>query len=254
MFLAIYLAFIAAAFLVVRTYVWQTDASARLATPPIGASVDPVEIALLRRGPREALRAVVAAMLGRGLLATEDGALAHTSVRASVPADNLEWAIYDATATPKAFAEIARTVWPVLETRLQPCLERLREDELLMPDGLRVRARLLSILVSVVIAGAGAGIGSALAGTVRVAPLFVSIVGSFGILAIWIGGRVPRLSDRGRRYVDALALDFAGADLRERRKADGAALLVALHGTDALANTPLAAARRAMEAPPATRS
>jgi|GEM_PF-3409062 len=240
-FLPLYLASIAATYLVIRTFVWYSDQSARLATPPVGAKLDPMEVAYLRRGPREALRAVVLAMHERGLIEFDDAVIRHTSVRDAAPADNLEWAIYDATATPKTFVELARTVEAPLDTRLVAMRAHADEEELLTPRGLHLRARIFSACLTVFVVGSGYGFATALAAKEPAAPLSFALMGGFGVLAIWLGGRVPRLSDRGKRYVDSVARDYPSSNL------DGKfALLVGLYGVAALRGTALAAAGRSL--------
>jgi uncharacterized protein (TIGR04222 family) len=202
---ALYLASIAATYLVLRTFVWYSDRSARLATPPVGARLDPIEVVYLRRGPRAALRAVVLAMHERGLIQFDDGLVRHTLMRESPPADKLEWAIYDATATPKTFGELARTVAGPLDTRLAPLRARAAEEELLTPRGLHVRARVFSACLLVFVVGCGFSFATTLAAKNPAAPPAFAVLGAFGVLAIWIGGRVPRLSDRGKRFVQRVA-------------------------------------------------
>ena len=210
-FLCMYFAVIAAAIFFVRAFVGHLDESSRLAVPVIGARTCVLELAYLRGGRRAVLEATLARLQARGLLAVAGRCVARADGAERGSLDDLERAVYDATAFPKPIAEVAAICRDALRAEVDGLDVRLRGEELFTSLELRSRTRLLSLFCTILIACAGLALGTTVAGRLVAGPLLTALAGSFGILALWMCGRVPRLSDRGRRYVAALDAAFPEA-------------------------------------------
>ena len=203
--IALYLAFVAAAYLVVRTYVWQTDSSSRLAPlPPPPDRLEPLELVLLRGGRSGVLRTTLRAMDERGLLQGVDGVYRHGPLSDEQPQDLLEAAIFDVCATPKTSAEIADSVDAVLTTLLGRFERKLRSEQLVMPPELKPRARALAIVLAFFLVLAGIALAQLAAADQPDAPPIFFLMGIFGLASLVWAQRVPRLSDRGQRYLAAV--------------------------------------------------
>jgi uncharacterized protein (TIGR04222 family) len=203
--MVLYLAFAAAAYFAVKAYTLHADGSGRLPTPPPPRAIDPVEFAYLRGGRTEALRVVVADMAERALVAIEGTMLAGGTFAESSPEGHLEFAIYDAVRhCRKTYLELETAVAEALTTRLESIVEWSQKDELLMPVRARSRAAIVAGFVAFFL----------IAGAVTVAPIdahasgmatyYYAVAAIGAVAALWYASRVPRLSDRGRRYLEAL--------------------------------------------------
>jgi uncharacterized protein (TIGR04222 family) len=205
MVLALYLAFAAAAYLIVKAYTLQADGSGRLPTPPPPRTVDPIDLAYLRGGRPEALRALIADLAERGLLVIEATMIARGTFAKSKPQDSLEFAVYDALRNGrKTFPELEAAVDGALTTRLQSIVAWTEADELLMPEAARSRTAIVAgFLAFALIAGAviAAPIDAHASG---MAPYYYAVAAIGGLAAVWYASRVPRLSDRGKRFLIAV--------------------------------------------------
>jgi len=203
--MVLYLAFAAAAYFVVKAYTWYADGSGRLPTPPPPRAIDPVEFAYLRAGRTEAMHVVAADMAERGLVAIEGTMLARGTLAESKPNGNLEFAIYDALRhSRKTYIELENAVAEALTTRLESIVEWSRTDELLMPAAARSRAAIVAGFLAFFLVAGAVMLAPIDAHTSGMAVYYYAVAAIGAVAAIWYASRVPRLSDRGRRYLAAM--------------------------------------------------
>lgn len=215
MVIALFVAFVAAAFLVVRTYVWQYERVARDLWSPADDGVPPsagfgeLEIAYLRGGEREVLQATIRAMVARGLLRVDGRNLIHGSLAQDVPRSPLEWSIYDLAATTKRYGELEGALQAAVRSAARPVERALRADGCLMPEGLRPRAAMLAALFMLLSSATAAAMWYAMPHEPQALALYLA-AGLAGVAALALAARVPRLTERGRqRLCDAPPLPLA---------------------------------------------
>jgi uncharacterized protein (TIGR04222 family) len=245
-FLVFYVVVLAAAVLLVRMR--AIGAAAGDATPPpVTGEQDPARLAYLRGGGFELVRFTLFDLLRRGVLVVVPAAKpkqAGTLVRA--PEADLasltqpERALADFFATPRAGSDVFGSPAAAEITRLGDAAYAapLRDARLLTTDAAQRSAAMLVLACAV---------GLLLLSLYRLSLAFVLHHRNVGFLialtvlaplAMVLAGRVPRLTARGRSYLDRLRIAYRPASVAPL--AAGAAalpLFVAVAGFDALAGT-----------------
>ncbi|GAC1495451.1 MAG: hypothetical protein NVS1B2_13990 [Vulcanimicrobiaceae bacterium] len=228
--------------------------------PPIPERIDAVELAYLRRGAGDAVRAVAIGLAERDIVRVDGDFLEATGTPLPSRDDAFDCAVYDGLRVPRTFASLMKVVEIPFREALAPLDARLREAGLL---GRRrapvVRANmtigslfvgLMAIVVAVAIARDDA----------FAAWLFGAASAGLGF-ALLRAVHAPRLTPRGKQYVAQFERGFPAERLQssiwEARSAGGAGsgiatvafaapLLVGLYGVSALAMTPYSRAALAM--------
>jgi uncharacterized protein (TIGR04222 family) len=205
MVIALYLAFAAAAYLLVKAYRLQADGSGRLPTPMPPRTVDPIDLAYLRAGRSAALRVSITDLAERELIVLEGTMIARGTFAKSKPEDSLEFAIYDALRHGrKSYLELETAVDGPLTTRLANIVSWTEADELLMPEHARSRTAIIAGFLAFALIAAAVIAAPLDARASGMAPFYYAVAAIGGLAAVWYASRVPRLSDRGKRFLIAV--------------------------------------------------
>ncbi len=235
----------------------SSDPTTTLAPPPVPPNPDPYEVAYLRGGENEVTRVAILSLIQRGYLrATQtpkhllasagEEHLAHApdhpDPRHLTP---MERAVFGWFATAHTAGEIFQST--ELTSRIQAyCLpydSHLKSQRLLMPPEASQSAWNIGRTGALVILGLG-GYKLALAlmkGRTNVA--FLILMGLLSLVPLVLVCRTPRISSRGRAYLERLQLAFDRLKGRAASLAQGGVdpnllLLVGLFGVGVLAGTP----------------
>lgn len=226
-----------------------------MATPPIPAAIDPVEIALLRGGPGDVVRAVAIGMAERGIVGIRSDGLVRLAPSSVSREDPIENAIFDALEERLTFAQLSEKIYPTVMAALAGVEARLRSNGLVQSDARIASARRVAVLAVVVLIVAGIVEMTHVRGPHRVASLlFALATTAVGSVASWRFGRIGRTTDRGRRYLAQILVGFPAPSLLARVRDPApvpaapngafyaAPLLVGLYGLSELRETPYASA------------
>lgn len=260
-FLALYAVAITLTIIIRRVLTRQLDWTGNMAPPPIPSKPDPYEIAYLRGGVNEVTRSVVFALVQKGLLRMTPTGRDTVIEREPTPSERqqlsmIERRALDWFAGPQKASDLFKASG--LSERLKPfCAEheqRLQNEKLLTTDDTRQTARLTTLAAASGIVGLGAYklIVAIAEGRYNVG--FLILMAVVGIIVLVKVSGVPRVSRRGRAYLERLQTAF---QLSKRQAmaapalaADGAnyatahafdpslVLLVGVFGVGALAGTP----------------
>lgn len=272
LFLLVYAVTIALVAVACRVATRRLDWTAKMAPPPVPSDPDPHEIAYLRGGENEATRSVVFALVQKGLLRVSQTGKDYQVGRTAEPPDRrslspIERRALDWFTHSRRPAEMFRGA--ELAAQLKPfCAayeQRLKGERLLLTDDVRQAARLVALTGAVLILGLGAYkfIVAVAEGRFNVAFLVVFAV--VGVVVLFKVCRAPRVSERGRAYLERLRLAFERLKYQAHtppalvRTPDNEAvapahafdptlpLLVGVFGVAALAGTPFADVERSFQ-------
>ena len=219
----------------------QRDPTVSRLVPLVPSDPDPYEIAYLRGGENEVTRVVIIGLTQRGYLqATErkERLPKHPDPR---HLSHLERLVFDRCSSPATEEEIFQSVKGVCA----PFEQRLHSERLLMPPEMQIVALKVGLAGALVILGLGGyKLWVALAtGHSNVG--FLLVMGIASLVGLYYVCRPPRLSSRGRAYLQRLESAFEG--LKGRASAGNFAatdptllLLVGIFGVKMLAGTPYA--------------
>ena len=254
--LILYVAIVASIVVGLVAYVARLDNTERMPTPPIPTPPDPIEVAFLRTGPGEVVRAVAISMAERGVLRIRSDGLervASTSVSRAEPIEN---AIFDALTQRRSFPELSRAIAATVEAALEPVAARLRAAGLLRSHAHTREAKTLATLA----VGAIVVIGIVVfARALQHRPTLPGVASGLAIALVAIVvasrvGHIGRTTERGRRYLALLTAGLPEASLRMGIGAPAATpatanpaifaapMVLALYGLAALRDTPYAGA------------
>jgi len=211
-FLLFYAVLIGATVLLCRWWSRLIDATAAMAVPAVPSEPDPYEIAYLRGGEDEVMKAVIGGLYQRGYLSLDTESEKtfrqpsnHSDVEVLSP---LERSVFGWFAEPRTPGEVTRDLRPTVGADCLSFAERFEQERLLTSDEVRDRAQLACIAGTVVIVAIGAS--RALVGMTRERPIrFLLLMGIVGCLVLWKSCRAPRLSSLGSRYLEELSKSFA---------------------------------------------
>ncbi len=204
MALVLYLALVAAAYLIVRAYMLVSDHSQHATEVESLPRCEPFEVAFLRDGTVGALRDAITPMIAQGLIVVEGNTVSRASLVGGTPNDDFEYAVYDALRSGRkiSLTELERTVSGPLHRKLTR-VERLAGIEgLLLPTRIRTRMAILASLLALALVAGALVLGAFDASrTSGMPPIAYGLAATIGLLAIAFGARSPRLSERGRKYL-----------------------------------------------------
>jgi uncharacterized protein (TIGR04222 family) len=227
--------------------------------PGVPASPDPIEAAYLSGGVNAVLRTVVYDLRQLGLLTLEkDNRLVATGA-APAALTRMQRSVLDKVLDRPRIANLFsdKSLRSSLEAILDPMRARLMANDLLQPDAVR-RARNWTLGLGLLILVGLAAVKTEIAlsrGITKIQFLIFLAILSSGCL-LWLVSFFSRraASRRGRAYLEAMRLAYSGrmpsgvASITRGGGGiahDGALLLVALYGFDALKGTPDAAFAKA---------
>ncbi|MCE5243152.1 MAG: TIGR04222 domain-containing membrane protein [Syntrophobacteraceae bacterium] len=250
-FLILYAAAIIIALIVARRMV-RNAAPADLAMPlTLPLRPDPVEVAYLRGGEAEVIRFTVFKLIQNRLVMLNDaksGTIVRIEDNARASAlGGFERAVYDSLYTPRKMKDVVKALFADFQARCLSYRTSLEDRGLLATAFARAKALRVRLYILALIFGLG-GYKLAVAlsrGHTNV--LFLVIMAIIGTILAFKVCRVPRLSRRGREYLDrfkAQVRPTAEAASKDQMSGfdDGAlAFQVALLGFAVLAGTSYAA-------------
>lgn len=250
-FLILYAAVIIIALIVARRMI-RNAAPADLAMPlTLPLRPDPVEVAYLRGGEAEVIRFTVFKLIQNRLVVLNDaksGTIVRFGDHASASTlGGFERAVYDHLYTPRKMKDVVRALFADFQARCLPYRTSLEDRGLLATAFARAKALRVRLYLLALIFGLG-GYKLAVAlsrGHTNV--LFLIALAILGTILAFRVCRVPRLSRRGREYLDRLKAQVppkadATSDDPMTGFDDGAlAFQVALLGFAVLAGTSYAA-------------
>jgi uncharacterized protein (TIGR04222 family) len=258
-FLLLYAAVSALTLILCRRALRSADPTRWMVPPPVPPHPDPYELAYLRGGENELVRVVVLGLIQRGYLAASEHRKAWLKAgseavvaQAPRPPDPrhltpLERAVFDGFSSPKSPSEMFKDrALPLrLEPHWAPYRRRLEGGRLLMPPEVRGSARRIGVRGALVILGLGGYKLATALGKGRTNVGFLIIMGILALLLLLLlgVGGVPRLSHKGRQYLERAQLAFERLKERVARLPQAVAdhtllLLVGLFGLGVLAGTP----------------
>jgi uncharacterized protein (TIGR04222 family) len=257
LFLALYAGVIA---LVVMEAVWRksrADQSLDLGPTPISSKIDPVEIAYLRGGENEVTRLLVFDLIRRGYLRIEttkkwfgtgsetkiERTSEHPDVAELTPIEADVFDYFGSSKKPETLFQ-ADGLASRLKNGAWPMAESLRQNGLISgPEQVDAAWRNWYAGALMILAFGGFKFVIALVkGKHNV--LFLLILAFIGLIALAIASIVPRLTRRGKDYLNRLRDAFEGlkprlAEAHKDSPHDPAFVLVpAIFGVSALVGTP----------------
>lgn len=272
LFLLVYAVTIVVTVVLCRGAARRLDWTSRMPPPPLPVDPDPHEIAYLRGGENEVTRSVVFALVQRGLLRVAQTGKGYQVSRTTENPDRgrltpIELRALDWFTRSRRPAEMFEP--KELAAQLRPfCAayeQRLQGERLLVTDDVRRTARLVAL--------AGAGFVLALGAYKFVVAVaegrfnvgFLVILAAVGVFVVLKLCRAPRVSGRGRAYLERLRLAFERLKYQAHtprplaRTRDGEPaeavnsfdpsllLLVGVFGVGALAGTPFDSVERTFQ-------
>lgn len=201
---------LAACYLVARRLDW----TARMPPPAVPPAPDPYEIAYLRGGENEVARSVIFALVQRDALRVVGQS---KELIEQVPGrpdrralDTIERRVFDWFAEARTVKEIFRpgSLPAHLTSFCAPYEQKLQREKLLTPPELRQRVRQLLILGGLLIVGLGGYKLLVALSRGRSNVAFLAVMGVVGVVLLVKVCRAPRLSRRGRAYLEKLQLAF----------------------------------------------
>lgn len=262
MFLALFIVFIIVTIAVLAIARSNIDKTDRLPIPAIPPDVDPYEIAFLRGGENELARSVIFSLVQKGFVeiaSTDKSGLVRRvdngpdpSSLSAIEAVAFNW-VGSSKEAKKVFA--AGGLAERLSRHNAKYELSLANRQFLMPGEWKARARKLSVVAALLIAGLGGYkiLAAVLSGRYNVIFTVVLIIVG-GIITLAMGG-LPRMTKLGKQYIERLQAAFEdlkfrsqapylGADARKPALAEGGysgidplLLSVGVFGTGILAGT-----------------
>jgi uncharacterized protein (TIGR04222 family) len=235
----------------------QIDSTASLPSPLIPAQPDPYEIAYLRGGENEVIRAAIVSLTHRRYLQVSEVKTGWSSKElrvshVSTPPElnhlcRIEQEVYAWFRTPRGSAEIFESGSPLLTEVKASCAsydKRLKSEQLLTSDEMKAVGRKICNQGGAVVVGLG-GYKLLVALSKGHSNVQFLIYISIFALVLLEGVCIPaRLTQRGKEYLDRLQTAFRPARALAFRVPPlptdtTLALAVAAYGIDTLADTPL---------------
>ncbi|NJM54287.1 MAG: TIGR04222 domain-containing membrane protein [Blastocatellia bacterium] len=183
--------------------------------PLIPQSPDPYEIAYLRGGENELARSLIFSLSQKGFLQiTGEGKKSYITLTRNQPnwttLPPIEKSILSWFQTTREIGEVFEN-YGLIE-RLKPFSlefeQKIKQNNLLIPNDVKTKTRLISLLIFGLIALIGSYklIASINHGRYNIIFLILFIIGSFVVFTIL--GKTKRLSERGKKYIAGLQSAF----------------------------------------------
>jgi uncharacterized protein (TIGR04222 family) len=194
------------------------DWTSKLPPLQIPANPDPYEIAYLRGGENEVARSVIFSLTQRGYLIHTKDFIKNESLfqRAETIPDirfltPMEKKVLYFFASPKTTKEVFESngVNEIAQEFCGSYEERLRSEKLLTPTDIQETVTRNSFIAALVILGFGSFKFIAAIAHGRFNVIFLIIMAVVGIVILGRNSKLPRLSQRGRDYLEALQVAFA---------------------------------------------
>lgn len=261
-FLGLYAVVILTVWLVVYLRRKAVDTTDWHEPPPISKSPNPHEVAQLRGGVHELARTLIAVLVDLKLVnigPTQNGKKSGTPHLVRSASSTSPFAPDSLEARALGYFDVPRTPAEVFQSgglcdRLSgPAMvieDKLIRDQLLTSPIMRSRAARAALQGFVIIAGLGLYKFAAALHHGRHNVGFLVIFGIMGSVALIPIGRLPRLTERGRRHIERLRMAFGSIRLREEEqdpamRASTAALAAAIFGMTAIGGLGASEMRRA---------
>lgn len=216
-FLLVYAVLIVFLIVIHRYRLKALDWTAKMPLPQIPASPDPYEIAYLRGGENEVARSVIFALTQRGFLLHTKDFIRNQSTFSKTDKvqdvnllSRMEREVLYYFAESKSAFEIFQSNG-IAEVVKNHCLQyegKLLNEHLLNPPEIKSAAERNAGIAAIVILAIGCFKLFAALSHGRTNVLFLIIMAIVGLLVLYFTTRVPRLSHRGRAYLDALQIAF----------------------------------------------
>ena len=211
-FLLFYAILIGGTVLLCRWWSRLSDSTDSMPVPAVPSVPDPYEIAYLRGAEDEVMTVVIAGLYHRGYLCLDTNSEKtfqqepnHLGVE---QLSSLERSVFEWFAEARSSGDIQGELrWKVLSHCL-PYEEKSQREHLLVSVAVESGAKLTRIAGAAVIGGVGAS--RAWVGFMRDTPIdFLLLMGVVGCIGFWAACSTPRLSSRGRRYLEEFSTSFA---------------------------------------------
>jgi uncharacterized protein (TIGR04222 family) len=232
------------------------DWTGGMPSPAIPHDPDPHEIAYLRGGENEVTRSVIFALVQKGLLQVSQQGSDHFVEQVAEQKERrtlspIERRTLDWFTQPQKTSGVFRS--GALATQLKPFCsayeQRLKTEKLLTTDEMQQRARMIIVAGTLFVLGLGAYKLLVALSRGRSNVGFLVALGIAGFVLLLLVCRTPRVSRRGREYMERLRLAFErlryNAQPAPQPQAAGVQafdpsllLLVGVFGVGALAGTP----------------
>lgn len=250
-FLKLYALIIGITLAVLGILLRRADTTRRLAPARVPAELDPYEMAYLREGKEEVARVVVVNLLQRDYLMAnpkdEDEIIHHPKHPDLRHLTAIEREVFDAHGGSAKAREVLKTAHTPALTRLCAGYEEtLRSEQLLTStEARRAGVRIIVCALLILVGLGGYKFAVALTkGRYNVAFLVLMGFGGSGAALAMYAALLPRVSARGRRYLEDVHLALSKLRERVRYRSSGAndsdALLLAVgaYGMSELEGTP----------------
>lgn len=257
MFLAFYALVIGLVLAVSRWKIWSADHTLeeRLADPP--EPVDPMDVALLRGDVNEVLRLTVVELVQRGYLrVAESNFLGITTGQKIAQPSNapdprhlspLQRPAFDFFKSPRNAAELfsdsSLKEW--FRAKCGEAEKRLEQYRLITPDNVKRKSYNITLAAVLIILGLGGYKFLVALSKGKTNVGFLIVMAILGTVAAVLVSRAPRISRRGKAYVEKLQTRYSRlksgiTGLTHAIDDSGLIFAVALFGIPALEGTPYA--------------
>ena len=213
-----FLLFYAVVILITCAACWMTlrrlDRTNRLPVLAVPSDPDPYEIAYLRGGENELIRSVIFGLILKGFLRVNQSKKEPLIERTERSPEQrqllpLERRVLDEFTSPKKPSAIFRSsVLYEVEGPAAAYEQRLRREHLLMPAEVRQAATQIWLAGMAVVAGLGGYKLFIALSKGRHNVAFLIAMGVVSLIVLALICRAPRLSRRGRAYIERLQLAF----------------------------------------------
>lgn len=259
-FLLVYAALTVTLIVFHRYRIKSLDWTAKMPLPQIPSNPDPYQIAYLRGGENEVIRSVVFALTQRGyLIHTKDFLRNKSTFSKAGKMDDLhllskmEREVLYYFAEPKDAYEIFQSdgIADIVRNQCAAYEEKLVNEKLLTPPEVKSAAERNAGMAAIVILLIGGFKFIAAVSHGRFNVIFMIIIAVIGLITLYASTKIPRLSHRGRAYLEALQIAFYNLKTQAAKKkeittmqpehtfaaVDPLLLTVGLFGVGALAGT-----------------
>ena len=257
-FLALYGVVIVGTLVICKTKSRQADSSRTLSPPLVPAKLDPYEIAFLRGGENEVLRLAILSLIQRGYLRVTETAKSwfRAAEQHIEPNPNhsdprhlseLEGEIFRWLSKPTKAQDIFQSddLATHLRVHCRSYEGRLRDENLLTSEAMRSSVWSVGLLGTLVIASLGGYKLLVALSKDHTNVLFLIVMGVISIISLIWMCQSPRLTSRGRAYLERIQLALERLKDRAASVSSASAdpsllLLAAVFGIGVLAGTPYA--------------
>jgi uncharacterized protein (TIGR04222 family) len=224
MFLLVYAVLIVTLIVLHRYKITSLDWTKKLPLPQIPANPDPYEIAYLRGGENEVIRSVIFALVQRGyLIHTKDFMEKQATFSKSGKIDGIhslnamERNVLYYFSEPKDAGEIFKSgVSDVVSSHCLAYEGKLLNEQLLTPPEIKSAAQRNAGIAAAVILAIGGFKFVAAVTHGRFNVVFLIIMAIVGLIVLFVTTSIPRLSHRGRAYLEALQTAFSNLSKKTR--------------------------------------